>query len=107
LNFVNVPFESWLTFFIVFLSTCKKMQISATTKITIPSSHITTRRSGADRAPALYYGGTGFKSETFCFPQFLHPNAYKIFRIRPQTLPSTLFSIHYSLIIVSLEVTLI
>jgi hypothetical protein len=40
-------------------------------------------------------------------PQFLQPNAEKIFRIRPQPLPSTLFSNHYSKIIVSLEVTFI
>jgi len=43
------------------------MVTSATTKITIPSSHIIKRRSGADRTPASYYVGPGFKSETFFF----------------------------------------
>jgi len=83
------------------------MQNSATTKIMI--LHPTLPNVAVElTTPASYYVGPRFQRLFFFgFPQFLYPNAVKIFRIRPQPLPSTLFSIHYSIIIVSLEVTLI
>jgi len=106
---VNFTSESWLTFFTVFLSTRRQMQTSATTKITILHPTLPNVAAELTELPLRITEVPHLNQILFVFrfPQILHPNAKKIFRVRPQTLPPTLFSIYYSIIIVSLEITLI